>query len=138
MPRGGARPNTGPKKGSKHAATISKEQAREALRAVVQQHMGRMVSAQVANAVGIMHLMLRNSDGTWRKATKADEIEKALNGDPNLYWIATKDPNVQAFSDLMNRALDKPKEQEATINLTGEVTLVNRLLAGRKRAAEGQ
>ena len=88
--------------------------------------MGRMVSAQVANAIGIMHLMLRNEDGTWRKATKADEIEKALNGDPNLYWISTKDPNVTAFSDLMNRALDKPKEQAQELKLTGEVALVER------------
>jgi hypothetical protein len=26
----------------------------------------------------------------------------------NASWIYTKDPSVQAFTDLMNRALDKP------------------------------
>jgi hypothetical protein len=36
----------------------------------------------------------------------------------------------------MNRALDKPKEQEQEIKLSGEVTLIEKLLAGRKRAAE--
>ena len=35
MPSGGARPNSGPKKGAKYAPTISKELAREALRQVV-------------------------------------------------------------------------------------------------------
>jgi len=29
----------------------------------------------------------------------------------NSFWIYTKDPSVQAFTDLMNRALDKPTEQ---------------------------
>ena len=26
----------------------------------------------------------------------------------STYWIFSKDPNVQAFTDLLNRALDKP------------------------------
>ena len=46
-------------------------------------------------------------------------IETALNcGDKDsYYWIFTKDPSVQAFTDLMNRALDKPAEQ---VKVTGE------------------
>ena len=38
-----------------------------------------------------------------------DKIDKALKGG-NAVWIYTKDPNVQAFTDLMNRAIDKPAE----------------------------
>ena len=40
----------------------------------------------------------------------AEQIDKALKTD-NACWIYTKDPNVQAFTDLMNRAIDKPMEQ---------------------------
>ena len=34
----------------------------------------------------------------------------------NACWIYTKDPNVQAFTDLMNRCIDKPSEH---ISITG-------------------
>ena len=43
------------------------------------------------------------------------QIDAAL-ASGNLFWIYTKDPNIQAFTDLMNRALDKPAEQK---KLTG-------------------
>lgn len=39
----------------------------------------------------------------------------------------TRDPSIQAYTDLMNRALDKPKEQEQEIKLSGEVTLIEKL-----------
>jgi hypothetical protein len=39
----------------------------------------------------------------------AKQIDKALKSN-NACWIYTKDPNVQAFTDLMNRAIDKPAE----------------------------
>ena len=64
---GGARPNSGVPKGYKHAKTITKEQAREALRTVVIRELEPLVQAQL--------------------------------------------DNTQAFTDLMNRALDKPTEQ---------------------------
>jgi hypothetical protein len=41
----------------------------------------------------------------------------------SYYWIHTKDPSVQSFTDLMNRALDKPKEQEQEIDLHAELVL---------------
>ncbi len=47
-----------------------------------------------------------------------------------------KDPSVQAFTDLMNRALDKPKEQPQELQISGSLELVSaRLLAARKRLA---
>ena len=43
-----------------------------------------------------------------------DEIEAASNaenaGEGSTYWIFTQNPNVQAFTDLLNRALDKPAD----------------------------
>jgi hypothetical protein len=45
-----------------------------------------------------------------------------------------KDPSVQAFQSLLDRALDRPKEQEQTIKITGDDEQIRRLHAGRDRA----
>lgn len=114
MPRGGARPNSGPKKGAKYKPTIEKALAREEARAYIQAQMPRMMRAQIEAACGVAHLMLRNDDGTWRKAPEnmtEDEMLAVLNGDTNRYFIATKDPNTPAFNTLAAYALDKPAEQ---------------------------
>lgn len=126
MPRGGARPNSGPKKGSKTAATISKEQAREALRAVVQQHMGELVSAQISNAKGINYLVVREkATGKFLRVGKG-RAEK-LKPEEESIEVWEKDPSVQAFTDLMNRALDKPKEQEIEIEHKGGIRIIHEL-----------
>jgi hypothetical protein len=39
----------------------------------------------------------------------AKQVDEALKS-KNVFWIYTKDPNVHAFTDLMNRAIDKPAE----------------------------
>lgn len=128
MPRGGKRPNTGPKKGSKNKATLSKEAAREVLRQRVLKDMEPMVAAQIAHAQGISHFMLRDKKtGKFERVTELTQIERALNDEDaeegSTYYIWTKDPSVQAFTDLMNRALDKPKEQEQDVNLQGRLVL---------------
>ncbi len=117
MARGGARPNSGPKKGTKYAPTINKEQARDALRQVVLKHMDSMVASQVAHAKGLSYLVGRDKAGKFKKLTST-EAEKALAGESDYTTVEVweKDPSVQAFTDLMNRALDKPKEQDQDIN----------------------
>ena len=77
------------------------------------------MQAQIDNAMGIKHLMMRDpktgkfervaKDATDPKVAEA-QIDAALTSG-NSFWIYTKDPSVQAFTDLMNRALDKPTEQ---------------------------
>jgi hypothetical protein len=58
------------------------------------------------------HFLLRNkTTGKFERITDPDKIEAAMNADEEYYLIYTKDPNVQAFTDLMNRALDKPAQQ---------------------------
>jgi hypothetical protein len=138
MPRGGKRPNSGPEKGTKYAPTIAKEQARDALRQIVLRDMEGLVTAQLANAKGISHFFLRDESGRFVKIEDAKKIEHALNsGDKDsYYWIFTKDPSIQAFTDLMNRALDKPAEQEFQVKLTADGELLARLDAGRQRARE--
>lgn len=113
MPRGGKRPNSGPKPGTKFQKTIDKALAREVARQYIQQHMPRMLQAQIEASCGVAHLMLRHDDGTWSKAPEtmnADDMLKVLNGDKNRYYIATKDPNTPAFNTLAAYALDKPAD----------------------------
>lgn len=110
--RGGARPNSGPAKGTKYAPTLRKEEAREALRVVVMRHMDDMLRAQIAHAKGIGHLYTRDKNGKFTKIESVAQIDKLLTEgvEDEDYWIFAKDPSVQAFTDLMNRALDKPIE----------------------------
>lgn len=121
---GGRRPNSGPAKGAKYAPTLSKEEARELVRKRILQDLEPMVRAQILHSQGINHLMLRQKDGTFKRSDNIEEIEAALNsGDENSYYIFTKDPSVQAFTDLMNRALDKPKEQEQEVAVKGDFVI---------------
>jgi hypothetical protein len=136
--RGGPRPGSGRKKGSKWPSTLAKEAARELVRVEVTRNMPAMIEAQVRHSVGLSHLMLREADGTWKKAPpdmSADEMLAILNGDQARYYIATKDPSVQAFTDLMNRALDKPKEQAQAIDLNVHGDIAALIAEGRQRAA---
>lgn len=139
MPRGGKRTGAGRPKGTvgvKHAATISKEQAREALRAIVLRDMDALVSAQLAHAKGLRYLVVRQKgSGKFVRVTEA--MARAKEGsDEEIIEVWEKDPSVQAFTDLLNRALDKPKEQEQELRITGELELVApKLVEARKRLA---
>ena len=123
MPRGGKRPNSGPKKGAVYAQTIEKAAAREALRQLVLQHMERLVGAQLSNATGIKYLVTRDKrSGKFIRVTEA--MAKAKVGDTEeIIEVWEKDPNVQAFTDLMNRAIDKPAEQVQEVEHRGGITI---------------
>jgi hypothetical protein len=131
-PRGGARPNSGRKVGSKLAKTISKEQAREAMRALVMQHFAPLVEAQVANAKGIHYLVVR--DKATGKFLRVGELRaKGLKPNEETVEIWEKDPSVQAFTDLMNRTLDKPAEQVLEVHVVTDAEIEARLVGARKR-----
>lgn len=102
----------GPQPGVKYQKTIDKALAREALRRIVLKHMDRMTRAQIASATGIGHVYTRDKHGKFNKIENeqaADELlTKGTEGQD--YWIFMKDPSTAAFTDLMNRALDKPIE----------------------------
>ena len=96
-------------KGHKTAKTLDKEAARAALRALVMAQMAPMVEAQIANAKGIKFLMVREkTSGKFVKVGK-DAAEK-LDPSQEIIEVWEKDPSVQAFTDLMNRTIDKPTE----------------------------
>lgn len=123
--RGGARPNSGPKKGAKYRPTLEKEAAREVFRKEVLKHLKPLLQRQIAHAMGIGHLYTRDKTGKFSRVENQAQIDRLLTQgrDGVDYWIFSKDPSVQAFTDIMNRALDKPKEQESDINVNAELTI---------------
>jgi hypothetical protein len=111
MPRGGKRAGSGLKKGYRFKHTIDKVEARELVRKMVTQSLQPMVTAQIANAQGVKYLVVRDKKtGKFLRVTEA--MAKVKQGDTEeVIEVWEKDPSVQAFTDLMNRALDKPPEQ---------------------------
>lgn len=120
---GGARPGAGMPLGFKTQKTIAKEAAREALRQMVLTHMERLVAAQVAHAEGLKYLVTRDKK-TGKFIRVGEAMAKAKQGDTEeTIEVWEKDPSVQAFTDLMNRAIDKPAEQLQEVQHTGSLTL---------------
>lgn len=110
LPRTGGKP-----KGYKTQGTLNKEQAREALRQIVLREMDSLVSSQVAHARGLKYLVVR--DKKTGKFLRVGELQaKTINPEEEIIEIWEKEPSVQAFTDLMNRTLDKPAEH---VELTG-------------------
>lgn len=114
MPRGGPRPGSGRPKG--HSKPIlDKLMAREALRQMVIANMEPMVKAQMQAAQGLNVAVIRRPDGTFRRVDSVEMLDQAIaEGAP--MDIHTLQPSTQAFTDLMNRALDKPAE---SVEITG-------------------
>lgn len=103
-------------KGHKGKKTLDKEVARARLRELVMQHMDPMVEAQIANAQGIKYLVARDKKGG--KFKRMSEVEAIVSlgqdSETEIIEVWEKDPSVQAFTDLLNRTLDKPIEQVDT------------------------
>ena len=113
MPRGGKRPGAGRPKGTKNSGTFEKEAARQALRTRVSAAIIPLVEAQIANAMGIKYLVVREKKtGKFVRVAEA-KAKQALGDGEEIMEVWEKDPSVQAFSDLINRTLDKPPEQVA-------------------------
>jgi hypothetical protein len=118
--KGGRREGAGRPKGTKNPSTLTKEQARDALRQIVLREMDALVAAQISHARGLQYLVYRDKKtGKFERVTALEDV----NQDENTIEVWEKDPSVQAFTDLMNRALDKPKEQEQDVNLQGALSI---------------
>jgi hypothetical protein len=126
MPRGGKRLGAGKPKGHRSKNTLDKIAARELTRQLVTQHIGPMVEAQIAHSKGIKYLVGRlKSGGKWERVTQ-DKLQAMLDGQDDgsiVLEVWDKDPSVQAFTDLMNRAIDKPAEQEQAVAVSGELVI---------------
>lgn len=119
---------------------MEKEAARQILRELVMAEIGPMTEAQIANAKGIKFLVLRHTK-TGKFIKRIEQADGAVELDPEheIVEVWAKDPSVQAFTDLMNRTLDKPAETlKATVEGNLTVELVNRLNASRDRLAKAK
>jgi hypothetical protein len=107
---GGRRPGAGGKPGPR---LPEKEAARARLRELVTAEMDAMVKAQVENAKGVKYLVARNKrSGRFVRMTEAEALVKmGQDSDYEIIEVWEKDPNVAAFTDLMNRTIDRPVEQ---------------------------
>jgi hypothetical protein len=104
----------GPKKGAVYAKTHTKEVAREVARELITRELEPMIQAQVANAKGLQYLVYRDpKTGKFERVKDINDVDQ----DKVRIEVWQKDPSVQAFTDLLNRALDKPKEQAQAIDL---------------------
>lgn len=102
---------------------ISKRLAREAARVAIMPHMAEMIEAQVAQAKGLKYLVGRDATGKFRRIGP-EELASGLFDHAEVW---AKDPSTAAFTDLMNRAIDKPKEQEQEITINHSEELLARL-----------
>ena len=80
--------------------TLEKEAARDLVRQKITERLETLIDAQIDNAEGIRHLMMRDpKTGRFERITgDAKQVDKAIKS-KNACWIYTKDPNVQAFTD---------------------------------------
>jgi lipopolysaccharide biosynthesis regulator YciM len=120
---GGKRPGAGHPRGPT-AVTLSKQAGRELVRQAVLKHVEALVAAQVANAQGLKYLVVRDKrSGKFVRVTEAmaRQLEGKAEAEHETVEIWEKDPSVQAFTDLMNRALDKPAEAEPDQPWKGEL-----------------
>src|SRR5215831_17659253 len=115
---GGKRKGSGKHKGTRWPSTLAKAEARELVRQYVTERLPEYLDAMSDNILGIRHLMMRDpKTGKFERITgDAKQIDKALKT-KTAFWIYTKDPNVQAFTDLLNRCIDKPAEH---VQVTGD------------------
>jgi hypothetical protein len=138
---GGKRTGAGMPKGHITQKTRDKEALRAALRQLVADHLETLVAAQIDNAKGISHFMLRDpKTGKFERCTNPAQILAALNSQDaedgkTYYYVYTKDPSVQAFTDLMNRTVDKPVEQVDMKVTSDDTKVIARLQAARAELA---
>lgn len=145
-PKGGKRPGAGRPKGTarllkERTALMTaqdKEMARLRVQALVFAELDPLVHAQIANAKGISYLVTRDKrTGKFIRVTEA--MAKAKQGDAEeIIEVWEKDPSVHAFTDLMNRTLDKPAEQVQEIKVSGSLDIVAVLQAARKRLTDAK
>jgi len=134
MPHGGKRAGAGAKKGSLQKSTLDKLAAREFVRQRVTEALGPMVDAQVSHAKGLQYLVYRDKkSGKFERVKALEDVDQ----DENTIEVWEKDPSVQAFTDLLNRALDKPAEQVQKLELSGTLDVVS-ILRQRHKKREGE
>ena len=83
----------------------------------VTERLDALLDAQIDNALGISYMVTRD-----RNTGKFIRVGPAMASRANEETIQVwqKDPSVSAFTDLMNRAIDKPVEQPTQLEHAGK------------------
>ena len=116
----GPKPGTpqagGVPKGYVFPKTLQREEGKRLLQERVLAQLGPIVDALIGKAKGINHFMLRDPvTGQWQRLEDPVQIAAALNApgaaEGSTYWIHTKDPDVAAAKDILDRSIGKPIEE---------------------------
>lgn len=129
MPAGGKRTGAGRPKGPQ---TLEKEAMRAIVRKIVARRLIPLTKAQISNALGIRYLVVRQKS-TGKFLRRVGATGDTHDPDSEIIEIWEKDPSIQAYTDLLNRTIDKPADQIQEIKLTGEVNIVTILRARQAR-----
>ncbi len=116
---GGRREGAGRPKGTLAPSTMDKLEARAYLRQRVVASLQDMLDAQIDHAQGIKYLVARAKNGGKFEKVSPEQLDEMLAGQDDgsiVLEVWHKDPSVQAFTDLLNRALDKPADH---VEVTG-------------------
>ena len=119
LKRGGRRSGAGRKKGGKNAKTLEKEVAEEALREKIRKRIDPILDAQLDNAQGIKYLVVRERKGGKFVRVTESMAQARLGKGEEIVEVWEKDPSVQAFSELLNRAYGRAKEPSQDVQLSG-------------------
>lgn len=132
--RRGGRP-----KGSRGKATVARDAAKEVAREFTRQRitaqLGPIVDAAIKRALGLSYLVTRDAgSGKFIRVTR-----QTLAKITTVIEVWEKEPDIQAVRELLDRALDRAKEQALDVHLTTTMEeQLKRLDAGRARNAAAQ
>jgi len=93
------------------------------LREIVAKHWDAMIEAQVKNSMGIRYLVSRDKKtGKFTKLTEEEAKTRLTSESEEVIEVWDERPNVQAFTDLANRHIDKPTESVQS-EIKGDITI---------------
>lgn len=124
-------------KGSKSQGTLAKDAAREYYRQRLMAEIDEIADAHLSRCRGVRYFVTRNKTGKYELVTDPEKVIAALNQEDDMTGeFYTDKPDIAAIREALDRTLDRSKEQEQEIKLTGEADLINAIALGRKRASE--
>lgn len=113
-------------RGAKSARTLNKEEARAYYQQWMTERMDLLTGSQFTTACGVSQFVYRDKAGRYRVIDDPDELRKKVDEGAALE-IFTRLPNAQAQTDILNRVMDKPAEQEQKHSHSGTFVMRHEL-----------
>jgi hypothetical protein len=122
---GATRPGAGRPKGVKDPQTLAKEDAREAVRKKLTKELMTVADALLSRARGTRYFVTRNlKTGKFELVTNPRQVIDALNRkDGQSGEFYTDKPDTVAIREILDRCLDKAKEQEQDVKIDGKLEI---------------